>query len=127
MKTPIILFLFLLAQPLIADWRQEERKIDYLLDQIAKLDGMFVRNGTEHPPEKAVEHLRMKMNRAMNSWFAPKKETWTAELFIQKLASQSLLTGKPYQIKFHDGRTVNSGVWLLKKLKQYPRSRQSAP
>lgn len=106
----------------MADWKQEEQKINFLLDQIARVDGVFVRNGTEHTPKQAVEHLRMKMDRAMNSWFAPKKETWTAELFIQKLASQSSITGKPYQIKFHNGRSVNSGVWLLKKLRDFPRS-----
>lgn len=122
MKTGIVFILLFLSQPLMADWKQEERKINFLLDQIARVDGVFVRNGTEHSPEKAVEHLRMKMDKAMNSWFAPKKETWTAELFIQKLASQSSISGKPYQIKFSNGHSVNSGVWLLKKLGEFPRS-----
>ena len=122
MKTGILLILLLLSQALMADWMEEEQKINFLLDQIARVDGVFVRNGIEHSPEKAVEHLRMKMDKAMNSWFAPKKETWTAELFIQKLASQSSISGKPYQIKFRNGDSVNSGVWLLKKLREFPQS-----
>lgn len=122
MKTGLLLIVLFLSQSLMADWTQEERKINFLLDQIARVDGVFVRNGTEHTPEQAVEHLRQKMDRAMNSWFAPKKDAWTAELFIQKLASQSSITGKPYQIKFSNGQSVSSGVWLLKKLREFPQS-----
>jgi len=83
------------------------------------VDGVFVRNGSEHQPNDAVAHLKMKMENAMNSWFAPNKENWTAEMFIKKLASKSSLSGKPYLIKYRNGKTVLSSKWLTEKLNSY--------
>ncbi|MBU2515816.1 DUF5329 domain-containing protein [bacterium] len=117
MKKPVLLLIILLFTfPVWGNWKVEKTRIDYLLQEIGKLEGVFVRNGTEHSPAEAVTHLKMKMERAMDSWFAPNKEEWTAEMFINRLASESSLSGKPYQIKYRDGRTVNSRDWLYKKL-----------
>lgn len=38
----------------------------------------------------------MKLKWVMNSWFAPDREEWTAEMFIEKLAPRSSLSGMPY-------------------------------
>ncbi len=119
MKYLVLPVLLLLTVPLKADWKTEKAKIEYLLQEISMVEGVFVRNETEHAPQEAVEHLRMKIKRAMESWFAPKKEKWTAEMFIDKLASKSSLSGKPYQIKLNDGRVINSRDWLNRKLKQF--------
>ncbi len=120
MKRSMILLFTLIAMPLMGNWDVEHRKIDYLLNQIKEVEGAFIRNGTAHPPEEAGAHLEMKMKRAINSWFAPAKEKWTAKMFIEKLASKSSLTGTPYQIRFRDGRTVNAGEWLSDRLNQFP-------
>jgi len=117
-KIPVLLFL-LYATPLWADWKVEEEKINFLLSEIGHLDGMFIRNGTKHSPEQAVDHLKMKMENAMNAWFAPDKEKWTAEMFISKIASKSSISGKPYKIRFKTGRTVNAGDWLQDRLKNF--------
>ena len=114
----LLAFFLIIAIPLRADWIEEEQKIQYLFDQILRIDGVFIRNGSEYPPRKAVEHLTMKMDRAMNSWFAPDKEKWTVEMFIDKLASESSLSGKPYLIRFKDGRIVKTRDWLYELLKQ---------
>ena len=112
-----LLVLFpVLALHALADWPPEEEKIRFLLNSIVELDAVFIRNGSEHPPEQAVEHLRMKLERAQNSWFAPNKEAWTAELFIEKIASKSSISGKAYQIRFKNGKTVTAREWLKKKL-----------
>ena len=113
-----ILMLIFLPSVLYADWKVEKEKIEYLLDQVARVEGVFIRNGTEYTPEQAVEHLRMKLTNAMNGWFAPKKEKWTAEMFIEKIASKSSLSGKPYQIKFNDGKLVKVAEWLREKLNE---------
>ena len=102
-----------------AEWKMEKTKIDFLLHSIAEIDGVFIRNDSEHTAKEAVSHLRMKLERGMNSWFAPDKEEWTAEMFIDKLASKSSLSGKPYKIKFSDGRMVLSKEWLYEKLKSF--------
>lgn len=127
MKRSMILLFTLIAMPLLGNWDVERRKIDYLLKQIKEVEGTFIRNGTAHTPEEAVAHLEMKLKRAMNSWFAPAKEEWTAVMFIEKLASKSSFSGTPYQIRFSDGRTVNAGEWLFDKLHQIPFQTQSQP
>jgi hypothetical protein len=103
-----------------ADWSEEKVKINYLIDGIAQLDGVFIRNGNEHSPAKAADHIRMKMEKAMNSWFAPDKEEWTAIMFIDKIASTSSLSGKPYKIKLKTGEIINAGEWLRRRLKGFP-------
>ncbi len=107
------------ATPLWADWNEEQAKIDFLLDEIDTVEGVFIRNNTEYPPGKAVEHLKMKMEKAMQSWFAPDKDKWTAETFIEKIASKSSMSGKPYKIRFKTGETVNAGEWLHKRLENF--------
>ncbi len=123
MKIAFLLPALLLAFPPVwGDWKKEEVRINYLLKEISRVEGVFVRNGTEYPPEEAVTHLKMKMERAMDSWFAPDREEWTAEMFIDKLASESSLSGKPYQIKTNDGQVFNSRDWLYDKLNKYQNS-----
>ncbi len=117
MKKYLTLFLIFVALPLMGDWEIEKERISFLLNQISQVDGVFVRNGVAHSPAEAVAHLELKMKNALNSWFSPGKEEWTAEMFVEKLASQSSLTGTPYKIKFKDGRTVEAGKWLFEKLK----------
>lgn len=104
---------------LVADWGDEQRRIEFLFNEIEGFEGVFIRNGVEYNSQKAVAHLRMKLNRAINSWFAPDKEEWTAELFIDELATKSSLSDRYYHIKYKDGRTVKSGEWLKERLKHY--------
>lgn len=49
------------------DWQTEEEKTNHLLAEVAQLQEMFIRNGTEHSPESAAAHLKIKMENAMNS------------------------------------------------------------
>jgi len=120
MKRLLTLFLVLAAMPLSGGWDEEKNRIDYLLQQISQVDGVFVRNGTAHKPADAVAHLEMKLKRASDSWFAPDREEWTAEMFIEKLASESSLTKEPYRIRFNDGQSVNARDWLINQLMKRP-------
>lgn len=116
--TNFFIFLVLLsASPAWADWSKEKVRINYLIYEIEQLDGVFIRNGKEYCPEQASAHIRMKLKNAMISWFAPEKDRWTAELFIEKIASKSSISGQPYQIKFQTGQTVDAGDWLRERLK----------
>ena len=56
------------------DWQTEEGKTNRLLAEVAQLQGIFIGNGTEHSSEPAAAHLKIKIENAMNSWFAPDKE-----------------------------------------------------
>ena len=118
--TYLIVYIFFAAGGLGADWNEEKIKINYLIGEIEQLDGVFIRNGNEHSPAAAAAHIRMKMKKAMESWFAPNQEQWTAEMFIEKIASRSSISGKPYKIKIKTGEIVEAGDWLYERLKKFP-------
>lgn len=86
----------------------EKQKIEYLIAQIAKQDAVFIRNGSEYTPSKAAEHLRMKYNRA--------GDIQTALQFIEKLGTSSSMSGKPYMMRYKNGKTVKVGEWLKAEL-----------
>lgn len=87
----------------------EPQKIEYLIVFISKQDGAFVRNGSEYTPGQAAEHLRMK-------WKKGGSAIKTANDFIEKLATNSSMSGKPYLIKFKNGRTAQLGPLLRLEL-----------
>lgn len=96
----------------------ELQKIDALLEAVKTSDLTFIRNGKEYSAKEAYQHLSMKLKNAQRSWFAPPKEKWTAKLFIEKVASRSSLSGKPYLVKLKDGKTIEARIWLEARLKE---------
>lgn len=103
-----------------ADWLEESKKIEFLLGAIESSSVIFVRNGDSYSGKQAADHLRMKLERAQSSWFAPPKEEWTALMFIDKIASESSFSGKEYYVILEDGRWMKSRTWLMMILKKYP-------
>jgi hypothetical protein len=89
-----------------------EHTIQYLIDYVAKSDATFIRNGVNHTPAKAVEHIKAKNARFKN-------EIKTPEDFIRLSASKSLLTGKPYLVRTPDGKEMHLDVWLTDALREY--------
>ncbi len=95
----------------------EAQKIEALIQAVAGLQGaVFIRNGTEHSPKEAAEHLRLK-------WRNAGRRVQTAPDFIRLCASQSSMSGKPYEIRFADGRTVLARDWLWTELKRLEATR----
>ena len=119
MKKIVSLIFLICSINSFADWDLEKRKIDYLINEVSKVNGVFIRNGSEHTPKAAAEHFKMKLNNALTSWFTPSKEKWTANLFIEKIASKSSLSGKVYKIKFENGNVIESKKWFFKKLESF--------
>jgi hypothetical protein len=100
---------FLRAQTLPAT---ENQKIEALIKHVGDLkDAKFIRNGSTYEPSSAVRFLRGK-------WDANKSEVKSARDFIDKVASISGTSGKPYLIRFNDGKEINSGEFLLAELKK---------
>jgi len=95
----------------------ENARIEYLIAAIGALPGaQFVRNGTAYDAAAAVEHLRLKLR------FAGARVK-TAEDFILYCASESSVSGRPYEIRFADGRVVPSAQFLQQKLLEFDRHR----
>lgn len=114
MKNGLLITLFLMmshggAMAQTAQKLTETQKIEYLIAFIAKQDGVFIRNGSEYSPGQAAEHLRMK-------WKKGGSAIKTARDFIEKLATSSSMSGKPYLIRFRNGRTAQVGQLLQQEL-----------
>jgi hypothetical protein len=87
-----------------------DAKIEALISHIGTLgDAKFIRNGSEYSAKDAAKFLRGK-------WQANKKDIKTPADFIEKAASKSSTTGKPYMIRFKDGKEVPCGDYLKGRL-----------
>jgi Family of unknown function (DUF5329) len=90
----------------------EKQKIENLIKQVANLkDAKFVRNGSAYNADSAAIFLRRK-------WQANESNVKTARDFIDKVASFSSTSGKPYLIRFKDGSESQSRDFLLSQLKK---------
>ena len=88
----------------------EKQKIEALIKRVGELrDAKFVRNGSNYGTTTAVLFLRAK-------WEANNAEIRTAREFIDKIATVSGTSGKPYLIRFQDGREIKSRDFLVAEL-----------
>ena len=71
----------------------------------------FIRNGTEYTCAEAAQFLRGKMD-SMGG------EVTNAREFIERIATKSSMSGKPYQVKFADGKTMMAAQFLSDELKR---------
>ena len=86
-----------------------EAEIEYLLSSIGESGCTFIRNGKRHDASDAEDHLRMKYRRG-------KRHASTAERFIERLASASSMSRKPYFIECGSNEAVPTGEWLTGRL-----------
>ncbi|MHC4092219.1 MAG: DUF5329 family protein [Planctomycetota bacterium] len=84
----------------------EAEKINSLLDDIiAASDAIFLRNEEELSGPAFAGHLRRK-----HQHYGPMDAS--VDEFIEKVASQSAPSGKPYHARLPGGEIVDVGVWL---------------
>ena len=110
-----ITFLAVLLTPAISRGEEPAKsgdaKIEALINHVGSLSSaVFVRNGSEYDAKSAAKFLRGK-------WDANKKEIKTPEDFIGKVATKSSTSGKPYLIRFKDGKEVPCAEYLTGQLK----------
>lgn len=90
----------------------EKAKIEALIRRVSELqDAKFIRNGTEYDVSVAVRFLRGK-------WRANNSDVKSARDFVDKVGTASGTSGKPYLIRFKDGREIPSRDFLLTALKK---------
>jgi len=89
--------------------RSERSRIEELIAAVESADVTFLRNDTEHDAAAAADHLRRK-------WKHAGDRELTAEEFIDKIASASSTTGRPYAIRESDGTVVAARTWLRQRL-----------
>jgi hypothetical protein len=88
----------------------EQAKIEALIGAVEAMPkAVFIRNGSEYAAARAADHLRLK-------WHNAGRRVRTAEQFIKYCASESSMTGRKYQIRYPDGRTVDSAAFFHEQL-----------
>ena len=109
----LIIFLpsLALAQP-VSD--QTKVEISYLMDYLKGSGCQFNRNGSWYTASEAVDHLNKKYE------YLQKKELVSStEDFINRAATESSMSGKPYHVKCGTSTEVESGTWLKAALDKY--------
>ncbi len=87
-------------------------EIDALLGALASSGCRFQRNGDWHTAAEARDHLRQKL-----SAIEARGTLASTEQFIDKAASGSSLSGKPYLVRCGDAAEVTSAQWLTARLR----------
>ncbi|MDQ0022451.1 hypothetical protein J2X90_000229 [Variovorax paradoxus] len=89
----------------------EQKLIDTLILRVSNMKTMtFMRNGDEHNAADAAKHMQAKFDHF-------KDEILTAEDFIDRCASRSEMTGKPYQVKMPNGAVRDAKEFLTAELR----------
>ncbi|MDQ7250779.1 DUF5329 family protein [Dongia sedimenti] len=104
-----LLILVQLVIPARADSTANE--IAYLLKVIRESPCTFIRNGSDYDGAAAAEHVEAK-------YAHYKSEIKTAEDFIDRSATKSLLSGDPYQVQC-EGAPSLAAEWLRDVLRSY--------
>lgn len=99
------------AQEQFAEVRTKA-EIDYLIERVRGSPCIFLRNGDPYDGAEAAAHIVDKYD-----YF--RDEIKTAEDFIDRAASRSLLSGRPYQITCPGAATIHTRDWLRAALAAY--------
>ena len=91
-----------------------QTEINYLLGFIESSGCEFYRNGSWYDSKRAQAHLRDKYE-----MLAAADRISTAEDFIEKAATKSSLSGRPYQVRCGGGEVLTSNQWLRDVLARY--------
>jgi hypothetical protein len=97
------------APPAIA-----QTEINYLLGFVESSGCEFYRNGSWYDSKRAQAHLRDKYQ-----MLAAADQISTAEDFIEKAATKSSLSGRPYEVRCGGAEAVTSNQWLRAALARY--------
>ncbi|MDY0977888.1 DUF5329 domain-containing protein [Massilia sp. CFBP9012] len=111
-----ILPLLSLAAPAPAA-RQE---IAHLIGYLTASGCSFQRNGSWHDAAQAAKHLQRKYD-----YLLKRDLVASSEDFVARAATESSLSGKPYQVRCGGNAPVASAAWLKAELAKYRGARPS--
>ena len=94
----------------------EIEKIESLIQHFENLkEATFIRNGSDYNAKTAAKFLRGKWEKD--------KQIKTALEFIEKIATASSTSGKPYKIRFKNSRELNCAEYLKLELDKLERGK----
>ncbi|MCL2830286.1 MAG: DUF5329 domain-containing protein [Betaproteobacteria bacterium] len=93
---------------------QARAEVDYLFSWLKNSGCQFNRNGKWYSAEEAVSHLDRKLQ-----YLLDKNMLSSTEDFIDKAATGSSMSGKPYLVKCGNEAPVQSESWFRTGLSRY--------
>jgi hypothetical protein len=97
-----------------------QAEVEHLLSAVASSGCEFYRNGEWFDSQKASAHLRDKY-----AALVALGRFETATDFIEKAATKSSLSGRPYFIRCAGGKPIPTDQWLREALERYRRCTSS--
>ena len=101
------------AAGIAAPGAQTEAEIAHLRDYLSASNCEFYRNGSWHAAADARKHIDRKY-----AWLRKREMADTAELFIERAASRSERSGKPYRVRCQ-GTELEASRWLREELARF--------
>lgn len=94
--------------------RATHNEITHLFEHLEQSGCEFYRNGSWHDSKKASEHLRKKYVYLLAKELVP-----STEAFIERAATKSSLSGKPYRVRCADRIEVQGSAWFDRELARW--------
>lgn len=116
MKRLILCLAIVLASRAVADepGTVARKEISHLISHLGSSGCQFQRNGSWYTSSQAVSHLTRKYEYLLKRGLVP-----SAEAFIQRAATESSVSGKPYLVKCGQAPPVPSAAWLREELAKF--------
>ena len=110
------IFLIVLASAAYAADSRDmmEKEIRHLFNRLQNAPCEYNRNGKWYTAEEAVAHIQHKYQYLMK-----KGLIGSTEQFIDRAASESSLSGKPYMVKCGASAPIKSSDWFYNELKRF--------
>ncbi len=116
-----VLLLSICASASAQETSQTTRKeITHLFEHLERSGCQFFRNGSWHDSKKAAAHLRKKYDYLLAKELVP-----TSEAFIDRAATRSSLSGKPYQVRCAGQVEIDSAIWFTTELARWRKPMRS--
>ena len=116
MRILFLVIVFLLSSTsYAADSKDEmEKEIQHLFDYLENSGCEFYRNGKSYNAGEAVKHINKKYQ-----YLIKKGLINSTKQFIERAASESSISGKPYLVKCGESEPIKSYVWLTDELTNF--------
>lgn len=94
--------------------KTSQQEITHLMNYLETSGCRFNRNGTWYSTADAVSHINKKYQ-----YLLDKKIVSSAEIFVEKAASESSMSGNAYLVQCGDLQPEPSAIWFTNELKKY--------
>jgi hypothetical protein len=112
MRVILAALIIFLQCSLLAHADSAADEISHLLKFVRESPCNFIRNGSAYDGAAAADHVEAKYEHF-------KREIKTAEDFIARAATKSLMSGAPYQVQCGSASPTAAAGWLLDELHSY--------